>query len=294
MVNDNPLAPFGKAANTLVEKIADAIGMVYQPKHLERMAKAKKKAALIAAEGEIEVEELIRERRGYNQNRGNITTRALPQLDESATPESIETDWIVNFFDKCRLVSDEQMQILWANILAGEANRPGSYSRRTVNVVASMDKRDADLFTALCGFCWASDTIRAPAIHQLYARTFVNGGIDYVALRHLDAIGLISLHLGQQPFAQPHLPNSVTLSYFGRTLTLRHDRESIHGNGGYILNWGVVSLTGTGQQLEPICGAVPVRGFFDFMREEWTEHFRPAYPSQARAERAVVICTSPP
>ena len=294
MLNDNPLAPFGKAANTLVKKIADTIGMVYKPTHVVRMAKAKKEAAIIEAQAKIEIEELIGERRRYNQNRRNITTKALPQLDESATPENIETDWIVNFFDQCRLVSDDRMQVLWANILAGEANQPGSYSRRTVNFVASMDKRDAELFTALCGFCWASDSIRAPAIHQLYTRTFVNGGIDYMALRHLDAIGLISLHLGQQPFAQLNLPNSVALSYFGRTLTLRHDQESIHGKGGYRLNWGAVSLTGTGQQLEPICGAVPVRGFFDYMKNEWTEHFGPAYPSQGRGERAVVICTSPP
>ena len=289
MPNDNPLAPLaplGKAANTLVKKIADAIGMVYEPTHVVRMAKAKKQAAIIEAETEIEIEELKTEQRRYSQNRRSITTKALRQLDESADPENIETDWIVNLFDRCRLVSDDQMQTLWANILAGEANRPGSYSRRTVNLVASMDKKDADLFTALSGFCWASDSMRAPAIHQLYAREFVNGGIDYMALRHLDDIGLINLHLGNQPFAELKLPNSVTLSYFGRKLTLTHDQESIHGNGGYRLNWGAVSLTGAGEQLEPICGAVPVRGFFDYMRKEWTEHFQPAYPSQQGGKRA--------
>ena len=155
MPNDNPLpplAPLGKAANTLVKKIADAIGMVYEPTHVVRMAKAKKQAAIIEAETEIEIEELKTEHRRYSQNRRSITTKALRQPDESADPENIETDWIVNLFDRCRLESDDQMQTLWANILAGEANRPGSYSRRTVNLVASMDKKDADLFTALCGF----------------------------------------------------------------------------------------------------------------------------------------------
>ena len=252
------------------------------------MANAKKKAAIIEAGTPIEIEELLAERRRDNQNRDNITAKALQQLDEgSAEPEKIETDWIVNFLDKCRLVSHDKMQILWANILAEEANRPGSYSTRTVNMVASMDKRGAELFTALCGFCWASEGIRTPAIHQLYDRMFVNRGIDYMALKHLDDIGLISLHLGQQRFIERRLPNSVELSYFGKTLTLRHEQESI--NGGYTLNWGAVSLTGTGQQLEPICGAVPVQGFFDYMKNEWRENFRPVRGS---AENPVVICAS--
>ena len=34
----------------------------------------------------------------------------------------MEEDWIANFFDKCRIVSDSEMQSLWARVLAGEAN----------------------------------------------------------------------------------------------------------------------------------------------------------------------------
>ena len=64
-------------------------------------------------------------------------------------------DWMANFFDKCRIISDEEMQGLWAKVLSGEANAPGSYSKRTVNFLASMDKEDAALFTALCGFAWS-------------------------------------------------------------------------------------------------------------------------------------------
>jgi hypothetical protein len=49
----------------------------------------------------------------------------LPELTEAATPEKLEDDWITNFFDKCRLISDEEMQTLWSKVLAGEANAPG-------------------------------------------------------------------------------------------------------------------------------------------------------------------------
>ena len=52
------------------------------------------------------------------------------------------------------MVSDDDMQQIWAGILAGEANNSGSFSRRTVNLVADLDKRNAQLFRNLCGFAW--------------------------------------------------------------------------------------------------------------------------------------------
>jgi hypothetical protein len=38
-----------------------------------------------------------------------------------------------------------EMQNLWAQVLAGEANSPGTYSKRTVNFLSSLDKKDAAL-----------------------------------------------------------------------------------------------------------------------------------------------------
>jgi Protein of unknown function (DUF2806) len=50
----------------------------------------------------------------------------------------VNDDWITNFFDKCRIVSDEEMQQIWAKVLAVEANKPGTYSKRTVNFLSSV------------------------------------------------------------------------------------------------------------------------------------------------------------
>ena len=78
----------------------------------------------------------------------------MPRLHEDANPESVDNDWIVNFFDKSRIVSDSEMQELWSRVLANEANSPGSYSKRTVNFLSDMDKNEAESFTKLCGFVW--------------------------------------------------------------------------------------------------------------------------------------------
>ena len=72
------------------------------------------------------VQRWIEEEAQLQENMEEITAKALPQLTEKATPDSMENDWLVNFFDKSRLVSDNEMQDLWSRVLAGEANIPGT------------------------------------------------------------------------------------------------------------------------------------------------------------------------
>jgi predicted DNA binding CopG/RHH family protein len=53
---------------------------------------------------------------------------------------------------RARRVSDEDMQSVWAKILAEEAKKPGSFSKRTVAFVETLDKDEANLFNELCRF----------------------------------------------------------------------------------------------------------------------------------------------
>ena len=133
-----------KAAKALLKKTSETgVGpFAYWKINLAAMAKAA--AALIEAQSEIEITELqqrstwrlLEEESQYQKNMEGITAKALPQLDENANADSIENDWLFNFFDKSRIVSDNEMQDLWARILAGEANTPGTYSKRTVNFLS--------------------------------------------------------------------------------------------------------------------------------------------------------------
>ena len=148
------LLNFGKAskpANTLIKKISNAAGVLFEPRQIRRVAKAKAEAARIEAQSEIEITDLhrraarrwIEEEAQRQKNMEDIAAKALPQLDENAKPDSIEDDWIVNFFEKSRIVSDNEMQELWSRVLSGEANSPGTYSKRAVNSLSDLDKTEA-------------------------------------------------------------------------------------------------------------------------------------------------------
>jgi len=141
------LGDLSKPATVLIERVSDAVGAVFKPYQIKRIAKAESEANKIKTLANIELSEieeramqrLVQEEAKKQENIESITAQATMQLNEDAKPEDIQSDWIVNVFDKCRLISDAEMQSLWANLLAGEANKPGSLSKRTIELVASLD-----------------------------------------------------------------------------------------------------------------------------------------------------------
>jgi hypothetical protein len=154
------LSNLTEPAKVLVERVSDLIGGALRPHQIRRIAEAEADARMTATVAELQAESLRRrtaqrwlaEEEDKQKNMEEIAAAAIPQIENGAKPEKIERDWLVNFFDKSRLTSDQEMQQLWAKILAGEANAPGKFSKRTINLMASLDKSDAEQFQALCRF----------------------------------------------------------------------------------------------------------------------------------------------
>jgi hypothetical protein len=79
----------------------------------------------------------------------SITAQSIPLLTAGASPEKVSEDWVANFFKACRAISETEIQGLWAGILAGEANNPGTVSKRTINVLSQLGTEDARAFQKL-------------------------------------------------------------------------------------------------------------------------------------------------
>ena len=192
------LGDLGKPADTLVKKISNAVGGIFAPYQVRRLAKAEAEAAVIQAQTDIQITDLhrravrrwIEEEAQRQENIETITTTALPLLNGDANAGAVDDDWIVNFFDKSRIVSDGQMRELWSRILAGEANDPGTYSKRTVNFISGLDKSEAELFTTLCGFACKVGTL-VPLVFDSEGAIYNKHGINFNSLHHLEAVGLI-------------------------------------------------------------------------------------------------------
>jgi hypothetical protein len=266
-----PVGDLSKPADTLIKKISKAVGGIFKPYQIKRVAKAEAEAALIKAQTEIQVTDLhrramhrfVEEEANRQRNIENITAKALPQLNDKADPSKVEDDWITNFFDKCRIISDNEMQELWSRVLAGEANLPGTYSKRTINFLSDLDKAEAEMFSHLCGFGWMISSNSIPLIYDIYHPIYNDQGINFYSLSHLESIGLIKFKdLGQ--FEMISLPRKFSVSYYEKSVLLEMSKDS---NNKIII--GRVLLTRIGKELAPICGSKPVDGFLEYVIEKW-------------------------
>jgi hypothetical protein len=278
-MSDNPLIKLEeltKPATVLVEKISDAVGGIFKPWQIVRVAKAEAAADQIHAESHIQISDLhqramrrfLVEEGKKQSNIEDITEKALPLLNEESKPQDMEDDWITNFFDKCRIVSDADMQQLWARVLADQANMPRAFSRRTVNLLSDLEKADAELFGNLCGFGWRYDgrpSFLFPFVFDVSDAIYNQRGIFFSTLSQLEALGLVKFDI-YNGFTLRNQPKQIKLSYFESTVQLIFPSE-----GDNQLGLGQIILTQAGQELAHICAQKPIEGFLEYARKHWEE-----------------------
>ncbi len=276
LVGDNSLVNLGdisKPATALIEKVSDAVGGICKPWQAVRVAKAERKAGLIRAGGEIEITELhqraaqrwLEEEAKKQENIESITALAIKYLDEDADPSQVSDDWVANFFDKSRIVSETEMQELWGKLLAGEANAPGSFSRKATNTLADMDAGDAIQFLTLCRYGWRVDSTRL-LVYDYRNSVYRDNRINFECLANLESYGLIRFD-PIEGFSYHTNHKELKLEYDGRTidvvLPVRNDKHHMF--------LGFVVFTSVGEQLSKLCDASPVDGFYDYIQDLFME-----------------------
>jgi hypothetical protein len=268
------LGDISKPATVLIEKISDAVGGVFKPYQIRRVAQAEAEAEKIHEVSRLEVTDLQRralhrfvyEEPQKQANIEGITQLALPEVTEQGKPEELEKDWIADFFDKCRLISNEEMQQLWAKVLAGEANNPGSYSKRTITLLSTLDKSDAELFQRFCSVIWTfGPTNLVPLIFDPKAKIYMDLGLTFVSLTHLNDLGLINFN-SIMGISNNGLPQKVLVWYYGNPVGLHFPKPEKN-----TLNFGHAMLTKAGHQLAPICASKPGVGFLEYVLEVWNK-----------------------
>lgn len=302
MSDDKPIIKIdignlSKPATVLIEKVSAAVGGFYEPIGIVRKAKAEGKARKITAADDLEIAEMqyraedrrmsleVREQKDIestttemkqramdrlmhqevrkDENTKSITLQAAQLLDENANPEALDEDWIAYFFKQCDTVSDKEMQSLWAKVLGGEANKPGSFSKRTIATIATMDKADAELFTTFCQFCWKVGC-NTPLILDYRHEVFTKQGITCNKLLYLDSFGLISVETVAGYVED--LQKDTKISYFGNSVIIKFPQDQNN-----TLPIGVAELTQVGRQLATICGATYNDEFYQYILQSWRD-----------------------
>ncbi len=266
------IAGLSKPATTLIERVSDAIGGIAKPWQMERVAKAEAKVGLIKTNNRIEISELeeralrrmVKEEGQKQANIESIVDKALPLIRDDATPENVEPDWYTYFFDKNRLVSDTDMQIFWAKMLAQQANSPGHYSKRTIDLVATFERSDFKKFTRFCSTMWFFPKYN-PVVFNPLDTAIANIGITFDDLTHLDHLGLIRYD-AMGGFGRKGFGKQGIVRYFDKIILITFPTDANN-----ILTTGRVLFTKSGEELATACGSTPSDECYFYAVEKWIE-----------------------
>lgn len=208
-----------KPLTKLIKTVHDGVGVIYEPTRIRRRAKAEADASIIKAEADAKIQDInyrtsVRinnQELRRQKNRESIVSKAAGLLPEKVSREKVDEDWVVQFFDYSQDVGNEEMQLLWARLLAGEITQPGTFSLRALQLVRLLNKKDARIFTHLCNYSWRTSQYRGARITHFYDPKRINDQtpIRFDNLLHLDALALISMspYMGLilEPGSRPHI-----------------------------------------------------------------------------------------
>lgn len=199
------------------------------------------------------------------RNMEKVTADAIPLLNEGARAEEMDEEWLRVFFDKAKFISDDEVRLMWSRILAGEANSPGSFSKRALSVLHGLGKDDAEIFVKLC--CYVvrfSEGSCEPVIFD--HKDAIYKGLSFVQLQQIADAGLISRSSVGYILENEH--DNFSISYDGKELQFKQ-KEGKDRN----LQIGNYLLTNVGKQLYFALEPDSVSDFLEYLIKKWAENY---------------------
>lgn len=263
-----------KPLNTVIEKVSGAIGAWYEPTGIRRKAEAQADAQTIKEiqETGLTKEELMALKKEATlskrkiENRTAIMEQAIPMFDsKKANPDNVDPDWFMEFSERAGKVSNKELQIIWAKILAGEVNKAGSFSLQTLNTIALIDKRIAQNFEILLRF--TSDDNNGRVVFWYMDDKRPDGyQLSYEEIIELQSLGIVEYNFSK--WTRRTLNSGVknfAYSFVGLAFVVEPKPETGNSLGIRSIETGNLLLTNTGEQLASVCTRQPDPIAFQFI-----------------------------
>jgi hypothetical protein len=110
---------------------------------------------------------------------------ALKEETEAPSQNKVDDDWLYRWRDSASQVSNEQLQLLWGRILAGEVKAPGSISLRTMEFLRNLSQREAQQISMLAPYV-LGNVVFSEASDLLSA-----AGLSFNVLLELQYLGVL-------------------------------------------------------------------------------------------------------
>lgn len=166
----------------LIDVFQNGCSWVLKPSQIKRIASATSSAKSIESNDEFKSQlkqallestantaRSIREERQFD-NVSSVYANAAQELQmiENIDKTPVDPDWSARFFDYVQDISDEEAQIVWAKILAGEIIKPGSFFKRTLSILRNIEAFEAKWFADVCQFVLSKSVIHKCCLASNY------------------------------------------------------------------------------------------------------------------------------
>lgn len=159
----------GKPLEKLIEVVSNGIGTLYRPRKIRKEADAQayaikvlenakaiagSDARLIDAETTERIGQRLvaQEIRRQNNIDSVVEAASIEMKGKKVSEEPVGDDWATRFFGYVQDVSEEDMQAIWAKILAREIEKPNSFSIRLLNLMSMLSRKEAEVIGNMAQF----------------------------------------------------------------------------------------------------------------------------------------------
>lgn len=286
MPDENPAMELMKAAaeaaaQQSVNKIANVLGGLFPfwglRKHaVEVYVSAIEKSNLDPATKMIQI---ANAKKTFREMQNQMAIAEVAQsVAKEGTDFSVHSDvddeWLSRYMDSGKHVSDEEMQVIWGNILAGEFEDPGNTPPSVIRILSEITTKYAKIFANVCSLqavLFPSDVSGKPLNVKPYILISTKScneylaslGINFQTLSELDKLGLIQfdssvgfinqydadecpimhIYANQKVITCTKYPNKefpvgeVLLTDAGKSISRFIDKKALDGFEDYVFNY---------------------------------------------------------
>lgn len=162
----------------------------------------------------------------YMRNTENLIETAVKSSKyiEHNRPNEIkmDNDFFWNTIEHAKTVSNDFVQELIAKIIAGEYNKPGTYSMSTLQILKMLGKKELELFEKVCSFCLNKNIIPRIvfALPKSAKNINKNGVLTFAKFQHLQSLGLFLPNPMSKNIKNIEMKN-ISFSYFDEIITFK-------------------------------------------------------------------------
>ncbi|WP_339696457.1 DUF2806 domain-containing protein [uncultured Roseivirga sp.] len=202
---------------------------------------------------EYSLEDLHNLRKDINKRKILELTTSQLAIDppKEDVKQEIDDDWLSQFSRIAETKSNEDVQIIFSKILAGEIKQPGSFSPITIQSLTSFNKQTAEDFIRVCQ---ATSRVRynnykfnytflaiIEFMHYEYPR---KGELGFSLIKRLENVGMVRSPLKSETVPSQHFTHVHSIS--GEVIELKLG-QSI--NSGRLIASDHIELTPAGAEL---------------------------------------------